>query len=134
MHWLVLHEVLITTRFTDSLHSSKTWGRLTLIEKNRDYSDSFYYSNLFCPAPFMIINKSHFQKWKLTEFLPTFWLVHLWVIICRYICHTVPCTLNLITEANILRNIYFFRCSNSFLIFCTLATLLILFTFAFRQF
>ena len=24
-----------------SLHSSKTWGRLTLIEKNLDYSDSF---------------------------------------------------------------------------------------------
>ena len=62
MHWLVLHEVLITTRFTDSLHSSKTWGRLTLIEKNRDYSDSFYYPNLFCPAPFMSINKSHLES------------------------------------------------------------------------
>ena len=24
-----------------SSHSSKTWGRLTLIEKNLDYSDSF---------------------------------------------------------------------------------------------
>ena len=24
-----------------SLHSSKTWGRLTLIENNLDYSDSF---------------------------------------------------------------------------------------------
>ena len=43
MHWSVLHEVLITTRVTDPLHSSKTWGRLTLIAKNRDYSDSFYY-------------------------------------------------------------------------------------------
>ena len=33
MHWSVLHEVLITTWVTDSLHSSKTWGRLTLIAK-----------------------------------------------------------------------------------------------------
>ena len=62
MHGSVLHKVLITTRFTDSLHSSKTWGRLTLIEKNRDYSDSFYYPNLFCPAPFMSINKSHLES------------------------------------------------------------------------
>ena len=62
MHGSVLHEVLITTRFNDSLHSSKTWGRLTLIEKNRDYSDSFYYPNLFCPAPFMSINKSHLES------------------------------------------------------------------------
>ena len=62
MHGSVLHEVLITTRFTDSSHSSKTWGRLTLIEKNREYSDSFYYPNLFCPAPFMSINKSHLES------------------------------------------------------------------------
>ena len=62
MHWSVLHELLITTRFTDSLHSNKTWGRLTLIEKNRDYSDSFYYPNFFCPAPFMSINKSHLES------------------------------------------------------------------------
>ena len=44
------------------------------------------------------------------------------------------CTLNLITEGNMLRNIYFVSCSNYFLIFCTLATLLILFTFASRKF
>ena len=28
-----------------SLHSSKTWGRFTLIEKNLDYSDSFQYQD-----------------------------------------------------------------------------------------
>ena len=39
-----------------SLHSSKTWGRLTLIEKNLDYSDSFQYPDFFCLAPFMSIN------------------------------------------------------------------------------
>ena len=44
------------------------------------------------------------------------------------------CTLNLITEGNMLRNIYFVWCSNYFLIFCTIATLLILFTFASRKF
>ena len=42
-----------------SLHSSKTWGRLTLIEKNLYYSDSFQYQDFFCLAPFMSINKSH---------------------------------------------------------------------------
>ena len=68
MHGSALHEVLTTTRFTDSLHSSKTWGRLTLIEKNRDYSDSFYYPNFFCPAPFMSINKSHLES--ITTFFP----------------------------------------------------------------
>ena len=44
---------------SDSLHSSKTWGRLTLIEKNLDYSDSFQYPDFFCIAPFMSINQSH---------------------------------------------------------------------------
>ena len=59
MHWSVLHQELITTRVIDPLHSSKTWGRLTLIEQNRDYSDYFKYPDLFCLAPFMRINKSH---------------------------------------------------------------------------
>ena len=58
--------------------------------------------------------------------------VVLYMFLCVPVLH--PCQLNLITEANMLRNIYFFRCSNYFLIFCTLATLLMVFTFAYRQF
>ena len=79
-----------------SLHSSKAWGRLTLIETNLDHSDfSFFFGPLFsCTRIFVSINMSHSgsmttfshqtkrnspkgcsfnrERWKVTEFPLTF--------------------------------------------------------------
>ena len=76
-----------------SLHSSKAWGRLTLIETTS--------------------------------------IIRIFLFFCVPIFDS--CTLKLTTEANMLRNICSFWCTNYFLILCPLATILIVFNFASRQ-